>query len=246
MNEDPLKRVELLLGEAGVVRLREACVTIAGLGAVGAFATEALVRSGVGRIRLVDFDTIHPSNLNRLLFAMHSTIGKPKIEVAAACQVEMCDLFINESSVEQVVGVPSDVIIDAIDSVNPKAMLLAAAVHADVPIISAMGAATRVEPGSVQVADISQTRNCPLARFMRKRLRKRGIQQGVRCVYSMETKRTRDAGGTTDEALKEGWDMELGRVRAPLGSLCPVPGIFGLTCASEAMRIILGDLWPGG
>ncbi|NCC51309.1 MAG: tRNA threonylcarbamoyladenosine dehydratase [Spartobacteria bacterium] len=252
MPDAPLKRVKMLLNADGLARLTAATVTVAGIGAVGSFAVEALVRSGLGHIRLVDFDTIHVSNLNRLLFAAHSTIGRPKIDVAAErvkdiapdCRVEACDLFINEESVGRLMTPRPDVIIDAIDSVNPKATLLTAAVQAGIPVISAMGAATRVDPLAVEVADISRTQHCPLARFMRKRLRRRGVTEGIQCVYSTEPKRTREAGGSLEESLEEGWDEGLGRVRPALGSLCPVPGIFGLTCAAEAMRILLGEAWP--
>lgn len=249
VEEHPLSRVELLLGLPALEDLQKAHVTVAGIGAVGSFAVEALARSGIGHLCLIDFDTIHVTNLNRQLFATTGNIGQSKIDVAAAhvrsiapaCRVEPVTLFITQNTVEKAVEHRPDVLIDAIDSVNPKTMLLQAAVQSGIPVISTMGAATRLDPLSVRMDDISRTQHCPLARFIRKRLRRRGIYTGIHCVYSIEPKRTRTARGSIVSQEDPSWSGERGRPRTPLGSLCPVPGIFGLTAASEAIRMLLGD-----
>ena len=145
----PLVRTELIFGNEAIERLRNAHVTVAGLGAVGSFAAEALVRSGIGNLRIVDFDTVDPSNINRQLYALHSTIGKAKTDVAAArlhdinpaCNLEVLPLYINRETVPQLVAQPCDCLIDAIDMLNPKVELLQGAVEAGLPVISSMGAA---------------------------------------------------------------------------------------------------------
>jgi tRNA A37 threonylcarbamoyladenosine dehydratase len=240
-------RVELLIGPENAGKLHAATVAVAGLGAVGSFAVEALARSGVGHLLLYDFDTIHHSNFNRQLYALESTAGQQKSGVAAqrvrdispSCSVEAIQLFIDEDTAPQIASRKPDVVIDAIDSVNPKATLIRTMVKAGIPVISAMGAATRTDPSLVAVADLADTHGCPLARMMRKRLRKHDITTGVRCVYSTETPRT----AMTDERLAadEERTIERGRPRPPLGSLAPIPGIVGLIAAREAMDIILAN-----
>ncbi|MBN1269318.1 MAG: tRNA threonylcarbamoyladenosine dehydratase [Kiritimatiellae bacterium] len=246
---DRFSRIELLLGPEAVKKLHSAHVVVCGLGAVGSFATESLARSGIGRLRLVDFDVIHPSNINRQLFALESTLGRYKVDVARSrvldinpdCRAEPMSLFIDEKTAGSVVA-DADVVIDAIDSVNPKVTLIHAAVAAGVPIVSAMGAATRLDPLAIRVGDISQTEICPLARFIRKKLRKKGVQKGVRCVYSIEPPRNELL--PPDEAPDEERVIERGRPRQPLGSMCSLPGMFGLIAAREAIGLILSGLMP--
>ncbi|MBN1676382.1 MAG: tRNA threonylcarbamoyladenosine dehydratase [Kiritimatiellae bacterium] len=237
-------RTELLLGAEACARLRAARVVVAGLGGVGSYAAEALARMGVGQLRIVDFDTVKPSNVNRQLYALESTLGRPKVEVARArildidpaCEVEAMPVFIDDTTVAGVLSGPPDVVIDAIDSLNPKLTLVSRAVESGVCVISSMGAATRTDPFAVRVADIAETRMCPLARHLRKRLRKRGIGSGVRCVYSVEPDSGR-RGVADDDGEAE---FARGRPRAPLGSLSYMTGIFGLVAAREAVLSILG------
>ncbi|MFH1464507.1 MAG: tRNA threonylcarbamoyladenosine dehydratase [Pseudomonadota bacterium] len=241
------ERVELLLGAPAVARLAAARVTVVGLGAVGSYATEALARAGVGHLRLADFDTIQPSNLNRQLYALESTLGRPKVEVARArvldihpaCEVEALDLFVHEDTVGRVLEGPPDVLVDAIDSLNPKLALLEAAVRAGVPVVSCMGAALKVDPAAVRVAPLEQTRICTLARQVRKRLGRRGIHGGIRCVFSIEPPAPAIGARRPEEH-----DDGRGRVRTTLGSLPTLPGIFGLVAANEALVQILGG-WGG-
>ena len=247
---DRFERTRKLFGSQALQRLADAHVTVVGLGAVGSYAVEGLARAGVGHLRLVDFDRIESSNINRQLYALDSTVGRPKTELAAervrdinpACCVDTRPLFVAPDTVEEVVSAPVDILIDAIDSLNSKVNLLVAAVEAGVPVISSMGAARRIDPLSIRVGDISHTRACPLARFVRKRLRRRGVRHGVKCIYSIEhVPRTR-RGASGDEAPC-GRSSEAppgGRVREPLGSLSVLTGMFGLFAAREAIMEIVG------
>ena len=250
----PLVRTELLLGSAALTRLRDAHVTLAGLGAVGSFAAEALVRSGVGHLRIVDFDTVAPSNINRQLYALHSTIGQPKTEVAAArlrdinpdCELEVLPLYIERDTVPQLIAAPCDCLIDAIDMLSAKVDLLQGAVEAGIPVISSMGAATRSDLTQVHVDDLARTHFCPLARFVRRRLKKRGISGGIRCVYSREPAHTRAAAaraealGLVPECAVEGTPQ-----RVPLGTYVCITGYFGLLAANEAIRVLLSGVEEG-
>ncbi|MGD9874529.1 MAG: ThiF family adenylyltransferase [Kiritimatiellia bacterium] len=240
-------RVELLLGEEALARLRKSQVVVAGMGSVGSFAVESLVRTGIGHIRLVDFDIVNRSNINRQLYALESTIGRKKVELAREralqinpqCDVEALELFIDDTNVSRVLAGRPAVLIDAIDSVNPKATLLAAGVEAGIPVISAMGAATRTDPACIHVADLHKTHGCPLARMMRKRLGKRGIKQGIRCIYSTEKTSEEHRLDADDPETDSERTVDRGRKRDVLGSICSMPGIFGLIAAREAIFQIL-------
>ncbi len=188
---------------------------------------------------------IQPSNLNRQLYALHSTVGRPKAELAAervrdinpACQVDARHLFVDRDSLPNVFAPPPDVLIDAIDSLGPKVNLLAAAHAAGVSLIlSSMGAARRTDFRRVEIADIADTHDCPLARLVRKRLHRHGIRSGIRVVYSHEPvpELPLDTGGEEAPASQRG------RPRAPLPSLPTLTGIFGLLLAHEAITHIAG------
>ncbi len=246
----PLVRTELLFGSAALARLRNAHVTLAGLGAVGSFAAEALVRSGVGNLRLVDFDTVDPTNINRQLYALSSTVGQAKTDIAAArlrdinpdCNIEVLPLYIERASVPQLVADPCDCVIDAIDMLGAKVELLQGAVEAGIPVVSSMGAATRFDPSQVHVADLSDTHFCPLARFVRRRLKKRGIRSGIRCVYSREPGHTHAAAARAEElGLVPESAVEGKPPRVPLGTYVCITGIFGLMAANEAIKILLSS-----
>ena len=249
-------RTELLLGRAALERLRGATVLVAGLGAVGSYAVEGLARAGVGHLRLVDFDVLRPSNINRQLYALESTLGRPKVEVAAervrdihpGCIVDAQRVFVDADTAPAVLAGPPDAVVDAIDSFAPKAALLRAAVAAGVFVVSSMGAATRTDPGAIRVGDLSATEACPLARRLRKQLRRQGVERGIRCVYSVEPPRTTarplppDAGADAPEEET----LRRGRPRAPLGSLSCLTGIFGLTAANEVILHLARTPAPSG
>lgn len=237
-------RIEQLLGMQALERLRSARVAVFGLGAVGSYAVEALARAGVGYLMLVDCDVIRRSNFNRQLYALESTLGKTKVEAACArvrdinpgCVVDGRHVFVDGAVARTLAAPPLDVVVDAIDSVSPKVELIAAAVLAGLPVVSSMGAATRTDPALARAGDLAETQMCPLARFIRKRLRKRGIEQGVRCIYSIEPAHNhRPAVGPDPEPDT----FERGRPRKPIGSLPYMTGIFGLLAAYEALRILV-------
>ncbi len=238
-----LERTGLLLGDAAMERLARARVCVVGLGAVGSYAVEALARSGIGWFRLVDFDEIKASNVNRQLFALRSTLGRPKAEVARErvldinpdCRVEAVRRFATAEAMEELLGGGVTLVVDAIDSLNPKVDLIEAGVKRGLPVYSALGAATRTDLGAVDFDRLFNTKVCPLGRLVRKRLRRRGIHDGdVWSVYSREL-RNPDAVREREEGEEEGGESEYrrGRDRRVLGSLATVTGVFGLRLAHE-------------
>ena len=192
MNE-AFVRTAMLLGEAGMARLERARVAVFGIGGVGGHVAEALARSGVGAIDLIDDDVVSVSNLNRQIIALRSTLGQSKVEVAAArirdinpdCVVTTHRVFFTPETADQFDFTRYDYVADAIDTVAGKVQLIVQAKAAGVPIICAMGAGNKLDPTRFEVADIHDTTVCPLARVMRRECRKRGIE-GVKVVYSKE------------------------------------------------------------
>ena len=247
-------RTEMLVGPEGLARLHRARVLVAGLGAVGSYAVEGLARAGIGHLRLADFDILQPSNINRQLYALESTLGRPKVEVAAervrdihpACDIDARRVFIDADTAPDLVAGGIDIVIDAIDSLNPKVALLRAAHRAGLRILSCMGAATRIDPLALRVGDISDTMHCPLARLVRKRLRREGVVSGIRCVYSVEPPRETAAPPEGADPAPPGFEFRRGRARRPLGSLSTLTGMFGLIAATEAVLWLAGLREPGG
>jgi tRNA threonylcarbamoyladenosine dehydratase len=241
-------RTELLLGKDKLRKLHNSAVTVIGLGAVGSYCVEALVRAGVGNITLVDFDTIRPSNINRHIWAFESTLGRPKAEVAKArvldinpdVHAEALQVFIDQDTVKPLLESEPDIIVDAIDSLGPKTQLLESCWRAGQPVISSMGAATRTDPFAIRVGDLMDTQNCPLAKRVRKMLKDRGVGQGITCVYSLEQQ---DMLKVTGEAVREEGDYVRGRTRRQLGSLPTLTGMFGLMIAHVVLGRILGEDW---
>lgn len=182
-----------LLGEDGIARLRASRVAVFGVGGVGGFAAEALARSGVGALDLIDHDTVSPSNINRQIIALHSTVGRKKVEIMAERIADICpdtvvrtfDTFYLPETAHLFDFSIYDYVVDAIDTVSGKIALVMQAKAAGTPIICAMGAGNKTDPSAFRVADISQTKVCPLAKVMRVELRKRGITD-VKVVYSEE------------------------------------------------------------
>ena len=226
-------RGELLLGTEGAARLRQSRVLVCGLGGVGSYVAEALARSGLGSLRLVDFDRVAPSNINRQLCALHSTIGQEKADIVAArladvnpdCQLEVQKIFIGpENAAELLEGV--DYVADAIDSLSGKLALALAAREKGVPILCAMGAGRRLDPTKLEVADISRTHICPLARNFRRALREHGVTEGIEVVFSTEHPLPAAPGPAGAAPV--------------IGSLSFVPGAMGLTMASVIVRRLAG------
>jgi tRNA threonylcarbamoyladenosine dehydratase len=231
-----------LVGSEGFARLRGSLVVVAGLGGVGSHAAVGLARAGVGRLRLIDFDTVSWTSLNRSAFARPADVGQPKAAALASflaaidfeLQVEPMHLFFHDDTAERVLAGRPDFVIDAIDSVTPKLALLRGCHARGLPVVSCMGASARTDPLQLQVGDIAETRGCPLARVIRKELRHHGIERGVLCVYSLEPGRAPLEPDLEDETLRRG------RVRRRLPSLSTLPGIFGYTAASLVIARLAG------
>ncbi len=232
-------RLSALLGEERIRTLKKRSVTIVGIGAVGGFATEALARSGIGTLKLVDFDTIEPSNINRQILALETSIGEKKVDAAhkriqqinPACRVQIEHVFARNETIDRILQPRPDLLIDAIDSLNPKTDLIAKACKEQIPIISSMGAALRTDPGKIMYGDLFTSHGCPLAKHLRKRLRRRGIDRGVPCVYSHEKVNFNYERGSAEFEENTGQ----GRSRNILGSMPTIPGIFGLIIANQAI-----------
>ena len=231
-------RTEMLLGTQALQRLQKARVAVFGLGGVGGYTVEALARAGIGQLDLIDNDTVSLSNLNRQILATHSTIGLEKTEAAKRrvldinpnCTVVTHNVFYTPETADQFDFTQYDYIVDAIDTVTGKLALVERAHAAGTPIICCMGTGNKLDASAFQVADISKTSMCPLARIMRKELGKRGIKH-LKVVYSQE------------EALSPtGWEEEaaaLGKRQIP-GSVAFVPGAAGLILAGEVVKDIAG------
>ena len=226
-------RTELLIGGAGVKKLNNARVAVFGVGGVGGYVVEALARSGVGALDLVDKDRVSESNINRQIIALHSTLGRLKTEVAAErardinpqIQITTHDLFYLPETAAQFDFTKYDYIVDAIDTVSGKIALIENAKRCNGPVISSMGAGNKLDPTAFEVADISKTSVCPLARVMRQELKKRGIER-VKVVYSKEEpKRTQEI------------DEESGKPIA--GSIAFVPSVVGLIIAGEVIKDLI-------
>ncbi len=233
--EERFSRTALLLGQEGIEALRRARVAVFGLGGVGSYAAEALARSGVGTLDLIDHDTVSPSNLNRQLFALQSTIGQYKTAAAKArladsspdTAVNAYPVFYGPETAGQFDFARYDYIIDAIDTVTGKLALVQQARQAGTPIISSMGTGNKLRPEALEIGDISQTSVCPLARIMRRELRRRGIEH-LRVIYSKEPPLSA-AGG---ERKANG--------RPVPGSTAFVPAAAGLLAAGEVVRALTG------
>ncbi|MCD4742391.1 MAG: tRNA threonylcarbamoyladenosine dehydratase [Desulfobacteraceae bacterium] len=238
-------RTEQLLGSEALYKIKQARVAVFGLGAVGSFAVEALARTGIGFFNLIDFDEIDPSNINRQIYALHSTIGEKKALVAKKrikdinpdCTVEIHDSFVNAESIEDLLTQDVDIVIDAIDGLNSKVNLICKAKEKGLKIVSSMGAAGKTDVSMIKTSDLFETSICPLARFVRRRLRRRGVSIGIPCVYSEEPPK----GGTKNQLSEAGSNMEPdhGRIRSSLGTVPYVTGTFGLMIASLVIDTII-------
>lgn len=233
---DQFSRTRMILGAAAMDKLARARVAVIGLGGVGSFALEALVRSGVGALELVDNDVVTLTNLNRQLLALHSTLGRPKVEVAAqrardinpAVEIRTWPFFVTAENVGELPLEGCSYIVDAIDTVSAKIALVLRARELGVPIISAMGTGNKRDPGALRLADLAGTANDPLARVMRKELRRRGVEH-LKVLYSTELPHTEEEGEETK-----------GDPPRPVpGSTAFVPSAAGLMIAAEVVREIV-------
>lgn len=236
---DQFSRTELLLGKQAMEKLKNARVAVFGLGGVGGYVAEALVRSGVGQLELIDHDDISLTNLNRQILATQDTLGMSKAEAAAQrakainphIQAAARQVFYTPETAHQFDFTRYDYVVDAIDTVTGKLMLIKAAKEANTPIISSMGTGNKLDATAFRVADIYDTSVCPLARIMRKECRKRGIDS-LKVVYSEEE----PLSPTLSEGEKE--EMPEGR-RALPGSVAFVPAVAGLIIAGEVIKDLI-------
>lgn len=233
-------------------RLNDGFAVVVGLGAVGSYAVEALARAGVGRLRLVDFDVVKRSNINRQLYAMESTLGQSKADLARRrvldirpdCRVEAMGLFAHVETFDAILDGPPDVVIDAIDALHPKVELLLELSRRGIPVVSSMGAALRTDPTMIRVRPLARTQHCPLASRIRKRLRRREGSLDFPCVFSIEPDGHLPANAVAPAETSDIEEYQRGRHRRTLGSLPTVTGAFGLTAANEALRILAGEHFP--
>lgn len=242
MSDKRFARTQMLLGEAGLTNLKKSKIMIVGLGAVGGYVLEALARSGIGNFVLVDFDTFEESNINRQILAVTDTLGIKKTEAAkqrvlsinSGAKVETVDIFVNEETIPQLLKHQPDLVVDAIDALNPKCCLMQALYENNIPFISSMGAALKTDTSKIKLGNLSNSKNCALAKFVRKRLRKRNIDiTKIKCVWSEEQTSLPDCALALDD--NSGTN---GRKRHTLGSLPTITAIFGLTIANEIILSI--------
>jgi len=216
-------------------RLRQANVLVVGLGGVGAYAVEQLVRAGIGNITIVDGDTVNTSNRNRQLAALVSTVGKSKIDVVASrlkdinpeLNLTVINEFIKDERTPEILDAQKyDFVVDAIDTLSPKVFLIVETFNRGIPLISSLGAGGKLDPTKIEITDISKTHNCKLARMVRKRLSKHKIKKGFTVVFSPEPVDKNHVIEVEDELNK----------KTTVGTISYMPGLFGMFAASHVIR----------
>lgn len=232
-----LSRTQLLIGKKGIEKLQNAHVLVIGLGGVGSFAAEFIARAGVGKMTIVDGDTVDPTNRNRQLPALVSTQGLHKADVMHQrlmdinpdLQLESIKTFLTPDKIEEILSTRYSYIVDAIDSLTPKITLLATAYYKKFRIISSMGAGGKMDPTKIKVIDINKTYACNLAYVVRKRLRYEGIYSGIKTVFSSEK------ALASSLMLTDGKNFK----KSAFGTISYLPAVFGCTCASVVIRDLL-------
>ena len=234
-----LERTELLLGQEKLNLLRNANVLVVGVGGVGAYAAEMIVRAGVGRMTIADADRVSESNINRQLVALHSTIGREKCDILAerlkdinpSLKLTTVNRFIKDSETDELLDSDKfDYVVDAIDTLSPKLALIKGAMDRGIPLVSSMGAGAKCDPTLMEIKDIAKTHHCPLAHMLRKRLHKIGIRKGFWAVFS-------------PEPVREGAMIlcEEQNKKSNVGTISYIPALFGIGCASVVVRDLIGE-----
>lgn len=240
MSYEWLERTSLLLGDEKLKKLQNANVLVVGLGGVGAYAAEMIARSGVGRMTIADADTVSPTNINRQLIALHSTIGKEKSELMAdrlrdinpEIELTVVNRFIKDDETDALLDSDKfDYVVDAIDTLSPKLALIKGCLDRNIPLVSSMGAGAKTDPTKMEICDIAKTHHCPLAHMLRKRLHKIGIRSGFRAVFS-------------PEPVREGAMIlcEEQNKKSNTGTISYIPALFGIGCASVVIRGLINEL----
>lgn len=233
-----MERTSLLVGSKGLEKLNNAHVLIVGLGGVGSYAAEAIARSGIGKMTIIDGDTVDPTNRNRQLQALANTHGLNKAHLMGEriklinpdVELNVIDTFKNPDEMQVLLQQKFTYVIDAIDSISPKLYLLQTAYYNNQRIISSMGAGGKMDPTRIKVVDIAKTHICPMAYYVRKRLRYMNIFKGIKCVFSDEPAAKHSIMRTDGSKYK----------RSAYGTISYLPAAFGLTCASVVIRDIAG------
>ncbi|MDD2534700.1 MAG: tRNA threonylcarbamoyladenosine dehydratase [Eubacteriales bacterium] len=256
MKREEFSRTSLLLGDAALDKLATCKVAVFGIGGVGSYVTEALARSGIGHLILIDSDVVAKSNINRQLLALQSTLGRPKVEVMRerildinpSASVETMQTFVLPENAASIVQPNWDYIVDAIDTVSAKIELVVLAKALSIPIISSMGAGNKLDPTRFEVTDLYKTTVCPLSKVMRRELRKRGIEQ-LKVVFSTEDPLVAEADALVEKADTPSPDIALSLPktelpRSPLkrripGSVAFVPSVVGLIIAGEVIKDLI-------
>jgi len=233
-----LSRTSLLIGEEALRTLTRKHVMVVGMGGVGSFAAEFVARGGVGRMTIVDGDVVDPTNRNRQLPALSTNHGEPKVRIMAErlrainpeLDLHVVQSFVEPASVQELLALRPDYLIDAIDSITPKVTFIRMAFESGIPLVSSMGAGAKLDPTRLSVVDISRTYNCPFAQQIRKNLRTHGIRKGVKAVFSPEAP-IRDSLMLTD-----GKNFK----KSAYGTISYMPATFGAVTASVAIRDLIG------
>lgn len=228
-------RTELLIGKENLNKLANSHVMVFGVGGVGGYVVEALARSGVSKISIIDNDTVSVTNINRQIIATLDYIGLSKVDVMKKriisinpdCFVATYNLFIDENNIDSIDFSDVSYIIDAVDTITAKIAIIKKAKELNIPVITSMGAGNRLDPTQIKISDINQTKNCPLAKVMRYELKKREISK-VKCVYSLEIPTKPNEKIINEDSGKE-----------VIASISYMPSIFGLMIASEVIKDII-------
>lgn len=252
--QNEFSRTELLIGSMGLEKLRRSTVIIFGIGGVGSFTTEALARAAVGHLILVDFDEISLTNLNRQIHALHSTLGEAKVdvmkrrilEINPEAKVETFKEFFSESNSDYLLNQDLDYVVDAIDTISSKVILAQECLGRNIPLIASMGAGNRLTAENYRVSDISKTSGDPLAKAMRKLLRKEGILKGIKVVSSTDLPCIPLASSADNNDCKHSsqiddysdFSVPIAKRQVP-GSISFVPSVVGLLIAGEVVRDLL-------
>lgn len=234
-----LTRTELLIGKENIEKLANAHVLVAGIGGVGAYAAEQICRAGVGKMTIVDSDIVNPSNCNRQLIALTTTIGKSKVElmkdrllqINPDLKLNALQIYLKDEKIPDLLNSDKfDYVVDAIDTLSPKLYFIVNAYKLGVPIVSSMGAGGKFDPTQVRIADISATYNCKLAYYIRKKMHKLDIYKGFKAVFSAEEV-DRSAIVVTENELNK---------KSTVGTISYMPAVFGCACASVVIRDLIG------
>ena len=237
------ERTGMLLGEAALATLGEKCVAVVGLGGVGAFAAEMVVRAGVGRMVILDSDRVALSNKNRQLLALDSTLGRPKTEVLRErlldinpeLRLTVIDHYLDENNVAELLPQGIDFLIDAIDTLAPKLALIRHCVENHIPLVSSMGSGAKYDMTRIRITDLSKSFNCPLAYIVRKKLRKMGITKGFKVVFSEELPDGNAIVELTPEEI-----AATSNKKSQVGTISYLPASFGCACAQAALQYLIG------